>query len=175
MTDQVWLRYAGAISGFVGALTGIGGVILGILAFRRTGQLKTLDLRLQLRRCELILMSDVAGIFEIMESAKKSHMSLGAAQGGYHSGAMQHWLAERDADLAIAKSLREQVVALGTASNTMSQGDLETRLNAVKDLQHKLAKFAGKYNDSLAEDNEGRVQLRADQRVAMRARMEGKQ
>ena len=87
---------------------------------------------------------------------------------------MQHWLAEWDTDLANAKLLREQVIALGTASNSMSQGDLEIRLNAVQDLQHKLGKLAGKYNGSLIKDDEGRVQLRADQRAAMQARMEGK-
>ena len=174
MTGEVWLSYAGSIGGLIGALTGIGGVILGALAFRRTGQLKALDLRLELRRCERMLTSEDADIVELLESAKKSHTRLGAAQGGYRSGAMQHWLAEWDTDLANAKLLREQVIALGTASNSMSQGDLEIRLNAVQDLQHKLGKLAGKYNGSLIKDDEGRVQLRADQRAAMQARMEGK-
>ena len=174
MTGEVWLSFAGAIGGLIGALTGIGGVILGALAFRRTGQLKALDLRLELRRCERMLTSEVADIVELLERAKKSHTRLGAAQGSYRSGAMQHWLAEWDTDLANAKLLREQVIALGTASNSMSQGDLEMRLNAVHDLQHKLAKLAGKYNGSLIKDDESRVQLRADQRAAMPARMEGK-
>lgn len=174
MTNQVWLSYIGAIGGLIGALTGIGGLVLGILAFRRTGQLKALDLRLELRRCERILKSDAGDIAKLLESAKASHTRLGAAQGSYHSGAMQHWLTEWDTDLANAKSLTEQVIALDTSSYTTSQRDLEARLCAVQDLQHKLTKLADKYNGSLTKDDDARVQLRADHRVAMQARMEGK-
>ena len=174
MAGQVWLNYAGAIGGFIGSVTGIGGLVLGILAFRRTGQLKALDLRLELRRCERVLRSDADGIVKLLESAKASHSRLSAAQGCYHSGAMQHWLAEWEADLANAKALLEQVNALGETGKPLLQDHLEGRLNAVQDLQHWLDKLACKYTDSLTEDNEGRVQLRADQRAATQARMEGK-
>lgn len=174
MTSQVWLEYAGAIGGLIGALTGIGGLVLSILAFRRTGQLKALDLRLELRRCERMLRSDASGICDLLEDAKASHTKLGAAHGSYHSGAMEHWLAEWDTDRSSASALVEQVVDLGEPGEAMSQGDLEARLNAVQDLQHQLANLAGKYKDSLAKDDEGRAQLRADHRVVMQARMEEK-
>lgn len=174
MPSQDWLTYIGAIGGLVGVLSGIGGLVLAILAFRRTGQLKALDLRLELRACERLLHSDADDIVHLLESVKASHSALCAAQGSYHSGAMQHWLAEWAIDLASAKSLVEQVVALGTVGSAMSQAELEVRLNAVQDLQHQLAKLAGKYNSNLAKDDAGRVQLQADHRVAMQARIEGK-
>jgi hypothetical protein len=174
MAAHDWPTYIGAIGGIVGTLTGIGGLVLGILAFRRTGQLKALDLRLELRGRERLLCSEAAEIVPLLESAKASHTKLGAAQGNYHSGSMQHWLGEWGADMASAKSLQEQVGALGTSPNAMSQAQLEARLNAVQDLQHQLSKLSGNYKESLAKDDAGRVQLRADQRVIAQARIEGK-
>ena len=121
-----------------------------------------------------MLRSDASGICDLLEDAKASHTKLGAAHGSYHSGAMEHWLAEWDTDRSSASALVEQVVDLGEPGEAMSQGDLEARLNAVQDLQHQLANLAGKYKDSLAKDDEGRAQLRADHRVVMQARMEEK-
>lgn len=105
MPNQVWLTYIGAIGGLIGAFTGIGGLVLAILAFRRTGQIKALDLRLDLRLCERSLRSDANDIVHLLEGAKTSHTRFGAARGTYHSGAMQCWLDEWAIDLASAKSL----------------------------------------------------------------------
>ena len=174
MLDQDWLTYIGAIGGLVGALSGIGGLVLAILAFRRTGQLKALDLRLDVRRCERSLNSDAGDIIQLLESAKASHTHLGAAQGNYQSGAMQHWLADWDTDLASAELLVKQTAALGTARRGLSQPEFEARLNTVQDLQHQLAKLSSKYHGMLAKDDIGRAQLRADQRVVTQARIEGK-
>ena len=174
MASQDWLTFISVIGGAVGALTGIGGLVLAILAFRRTGQLKSLDLRLELRSCERALRSDASDIVQLLENAKASHTRLGAAQHNYHSGAMQHWLTEWGTDLARAKSLSQQVAALGTAGKALSQAGLEARLNEVQNLQHELAKLSGKYSGLLAKDDVGRAQLHADQRVVMQARIEGK-
>lgn len=174
MASHDWLTYIGVIGGVVGTLTGIGGFVLAVLAFRRTGQLKALDLRLELRRCERSLRSDAGGIVQLLETAKASHTRLGAAQGNYRSGAMQHWLTEWATDLAVAESLVQQVAVLGTVNSAMSQAELETSLNAVQNLQHELAKLSGKYTDALSKDDVGRAQLQANQRVVMQARIEGK-
>lgn len=174
MASHDWATYIGVIGGVVGTLTGVGGFVLGILAFRRTGQIKALDLRLELRRCERSLRSEAGGIVQLLESAKASHTRLGAAQGNYQSGAMQHWLTEWGTDLASAESLAQQVAALGTVNNAMSQAELEASLNAVQNLQHELAKLSAKYTGSLGKDDIGRAQLHADQRAVMQARIEGK-
>lgn len=174
MLSHDWLTYIGAIGGAVGTLAGIGGFVLATLAFRRTGKLKALDLRLELRRCERSLRAEASGIVQLLETAKGSHTRLGAAQGNYRSGAMQHWLTEWATDLAVAESLVQQVADLGTVNNAMSQAELETSLNAVQNLQHELTKISGKYTGTLSKDDVGRAQLQADQRVVMQARINGK-
>lgn len=174
MANQEWVTNIGAVGGIVGAITGIGGLVLAVLAFRRTGQLKALDLRLELRRCERSLRSDANDIIQLLESARASHTRLGAAQGNFHSGAMQQWLAEWDTDLVSGKSLMEHVAVLGAPDEGISQAELETRLNTVQDLQLQLAKLSGKYRDVLSKDDASRIQLQADHRAAMQARIEGK-
>ncbi|MGH9694628.1 MAG: hypothetical protein ACRD5Z_10825 [Bryobacteraceae bacterium] len=174
MANHDWSTYVGVIGGVVGMLAGVGGFVLGILAFRRTGQLKALDLRLELRRCERSLRSDAGGIVQLLEGSKASHTRLGAAQGNYRSGAMQHWLVEWGTDLASAESLVQQVATLGTFNDAMSQAELEASLNAVQNLQHELAKLSAKYSGSLDKDDVGRAQLHVDQRAIMQARIERK-
>ena len=90
MSGQSWLAYTGAIAGIVGAITGVAGAILAALALHRTSQLKALDLRLELRRTESTLQSDIHDLIPLMESAKTSRTRLAAAQLCYHSGATTH-------------------------------------------------------------------------------------
>ena len=72
MSDQNWLAYTGAIAGIIGAITGVAGAFLALLAFRRTGQLKALDLRLELRRTESTLQSDIHDLVSLLQNAKAS-------------------------------------------------------------------------------------------------------
>ncbi len=174
MSGQSWLAYTGAIAGIVGAITGVAGAILAALALHRTSQLKALDLRLELRRTESTLQSDIHDLIPLMESAKTSRTRLAAAQLCYHSGATTHWLSEWDLDLTGAKLLVEGASDLDVDCSKFSQAELEARLVTVHKLQHQVAKIYGKYKNSLAADDAGREQLRADQRVITQARLEGK-
>lgn len=174
MSGQSWLAYSGAIAGIIGAVTGIAGAILAFLAFRRTAQIKALDLRLELRRTESTLQSDIHDLIPLLESAKASRTRLAAAQGSYHSGATAYWLSQWDTDLADANSLVEGASVLDVDCSTFSQAELEARLVTVHKLQRQVAQLAGKYKNSLAADDTGREQLQADQRVITQARLSGK-
>ena len=174
MSGQSWLAYTGAIAGIIGAVTGMAGAVLAALALRRTGQLKALDLRLELRRTESTLQSDIHDLVPLLESAKTSRTRLAAAQGCYHSGATTHWLSQWDIDLVDANSLVEGASVLDRDCSTFSQAELEARLITVHKLQRQVAKLSGKYKSSLAADDAGREQLHADQRIITQARLEGK-
>ena len=174
MSEQTWLAYIGAIAGIVGAVTGIAGAVVAVLAFRRTSELKSLDLRLELRRTESTLRSDIQDLVPLLERAKKSRTKLAAAQGSFNSGATAHWLSQWDSDLAEANQLVAGTTALDIDCSGFSQAKLEARLVTVHKLQHQVAQLSGKYDVSLAEDDSGREQLRADQRVITQARLDGK-
>ena len=174
MSDQNWLAYTGAIAGIIGAITGVAGAFLALLAFRRTGQLKALDLRLELRRTESTLQSDIHDLVSLLQNAKASRTRLAAAQGNYHSGATTHWLSQWDTDFAAANSLVEGASVLDIDCSAFSQAELEARLITIHKLQRQVAQLAGKYQSSLAADDTGRAQLREDQRAITQARLEGK-
>jgi hypothetical protein len=165
MSEQSWLAYTGAIAGIIGAVTGIAGAALAFLAFRRTGQLKALDLRLELRRTESTLQSDIHDLVPLLEIAKASRTRLAVAQGSCNSGATKHWISQWDTDLAGANYLVEGASVLDIDCSKFSQAKLEARLITVHKLQRQVAQLAGKYKSSLLADDAGREQLRADQRV----------
>ena len=45
-----WPPYVGVVTGIVGMITGVTGACLGYLGYRRSGRVKALDLRLELRK-----------------------------------------------------------------------------------------------------------------------------
>jgi hypothetical protein len=174
VSEQYWLIYTGAIAGVIGAVTGIAGAVLAFFAFRRTGQLKSLDLRLELRRTEATLQSEILSLVPLLERAKVSRTRLAAAQGSFHSGATKHWLSQWDLDVLEANSLTEGASVLDADCTKFSHAQLETRLITVHKLQGQVSTLSNKYKSSLAADDLGRERLQADQRVITQARIEGK-
>ena len=173
MSEPGWLAYVGAITGGIGAVTGIAGAILGYIGFRRTGQIKALDLRLELRRTESTLREDIHDLLPLLERAKTSRTRLAAAEGRLHA-VTAHWTSHWDTDLAEANSLVAGSSALDVDCSRFSQAELEDRLINIHKLQHKVGRLAQKYQDFLAEDDIGRDHLRENQRVTTQARLDGK-
>ncbi|RMD18436.1 hypothetical protein EA837_03210, partial [Klebsiella pneumoniae] len=50
MANPSWTDYVGVVTGLVGMMTGISGAVMGYLGYRRSNQIKALDLRLALRK-----------------------------------------------------------------------------------------------------------------------------
>ncbi len=174
MSEPSWLAYTGAVAGIIGAVTGITGAVLAYFAFRRTDQHKALDLRLELRKTESTLRSDIHDLIPLLERAKASRTRLASAQGNYDSGATKHWISQWETDLAEANSLVAESSVLDIDCSGFSQTNLEARLIIVHKLEHQVFQFTNKYRDSLAADDTGREQLQADQRVITQARLESK-
>ena len=173
MPSQTWFVYIGAITGVVGCLTGIAGAVLAYLAFRRSGNLKSLDLRMELRRTLAVLQSDSSDLEPLLRSAKGSRSALAAAR-GYRDGAMVAWLKQWETDAEHARELVATAASYNVDLSAFTQGQLEQHFSSVHKLQLQIGKLTAKYQASLSADNAGRTQLAADQRAAMQARMEGK-
>jgi hypothetical protein len=52
MSDLTWLGYVGAVSGAIGTVTGVAGAVMGFIGFQNSRAMKSLDLRLALRKDE---------------------------------------------------------------------------------------------------------------------------
>ena len=59
MAEPHWAGYVGMVTGVIGAITGIAGAIMGYIGYRRSNKLKSLDLRLELRKSISDVLSPV--------------------------------------------------------------------------------------------------------------------
>jgi hypothetical protein len=166
MSDPVWLSYAGALTGVVGAVTGISGAVMGYVAYRRSGELKALDLRLELRKSESELQRTVEELPARLEYAKKSHIAVASAIGMFGSGAFKRWDTDWQADLASVRSLPTELPPANFDYASASHSELEARLVAVHALRGKAAHIQEKYEAALAADDKEREHIRADHRVS---------
>ena len=71
------------------AVPGCLAAVLGWRNYRRTGKMKTLDLRLELRKVDAEIKSLVLGLPELLDTAKVSRERVLTASGRAQSGAMQ--------------------------------------------------------------------------------------
>jgi hypothetical protein len=161
VADADWLSYAGAIAGVVGAITGIAGSVLGYIAYRRSDELKALDLRLELRKNTRSLADEANELIPLLQSARKSKAAVSAANGTYRSGATEKWMAEWERD---KKRVEEFLVEVPNPEDKflgLSPSTLETKLVEVHRLKQSAFRVRTKYSDSVAEDESARAQIAA--------------
>lgn len=175
MPDPAWLSYAGAITGTVGAITGIAGATMGYISYRRSGQMKALDLRLELRKAVNDLRSTVQSLPPLLERAKKSHTAVAAAIGHLGSGALQQWHSDWNADFSAVRLLESEVPDPSINYENLAHSELETKLVVVHSIQSKATRVSEKYHVALAADDKEREQIRADVRIQTQAKLGGRQ
>ena len=165
MADPVWLGYTGAIAGVIGAVTGVAGSVLGYIAYRRSDQLKALDLRLELRKNVASLISDASELLPLLEYAQKSKLAVAAATGMYKSGATEKWVSECEVDKTTATSLIEKLPKADEPYAEFSPSDLESKLVEVHSQQDAISRLRKKYEESLATDDKDRAQIVAARNI----------
>ena len=167
MTETEWLSYTGAITGVIGTLTGIGGAIMGYISYRRSGQLKALDLRLELRKADHDLRDTVKGLGPLLDRAMKSRRSILAAIGQYNSGAHDQWVSEWEQTQKEVRVLEENLPDLDTDHKDLGASALETNLVTVHATQSKAAQIRDRYSTYLESDDKEREHHRAAQRESV--------
>jgi hypothetical protein len=167
MADSNWLSYVGAITGTIGAITGIAGAAMGFVSYRRSGQMKALDLRLELRKVVCDLHDTMQSLPPLLERARRSRTAVAAATG--QSGALQQWQGEFDKDLSSVQQLAADAPDLSSTYESMSYSELESELVSVHQVQSKAIRLSEKYRASLAADDKEREHVRADVRSATHA------
>lgn len=85
MSDGELLSYVVAVTGVVGAVTGIAGAVMGFISYRRSKEMKTLDLRLELMK----LLTQLFHECKWRKQVREWHiaLSLGKVQAGLPSAA----------------------------------------------------------------------------------------
>lgn len=161
MTEADYLTYIGAFTGAIGALTGIVGAVAGVIAYRRTNQIKALELQLELRKEITTLHHQVADLAPLLLKAKTSRERASAAMGTPHSGAFGEWLTRWTADCAALATLRSELPDANANLGTASLLQLTETLALTHSLSSRAEALRTKYQGSFAADDTDREHIRA--------------
>lgn len=165
MASPDWLSYLSLAFGVIGTVS-------GCLAYRRTGQLKTLDLRIELRRTDVDLRHLVLNLPAKLEYAKRSYRAASAASGSYHSGATKKWLCDFEDDLLTLKALEDRLPAADDDYQSKDSSSMESEIVKRHKLLVEARELAAKYAESVASDDKRRENIREDIRTAIKERKE---
>jgi hypothetical protein len=174
MSEADLLAYTGTMTGIVGAITGIAGAIMGYVGYRRTEDLKALDLRIELQKANSDLRQLVLDLPSHLEFARKSRKAVSSATGRLDSGALEQWLSECEVDLAAASSMIAGLPSPEGRYQGLSHADLEQKLVEVHVAASEAAKLRQKYDASLAADEKDRDHIKQDTRARWQAKVGGR-
>jgi uncharacterized protein YsxB (DUF464 family) len=159
MSDPILVSYVGMVTGIIGSITGIAGGILGYIGYRKSNEIKSLDLRIELRKG----ISEFEVLFlkteELLPYANKSRRAVAAALGAFQSGAMVKWNQDYENDLAVLKNLSENKPIISNPEK-LSQISLEQEIINFHGLQLQLKELNEKYTAHLQADEKERDRLK---------------
>jgi hypothetical protein len=95
------------VTGTIGTITGTAGAVLGYKGYRRSQEMKALDLRLELRKAEVDYRRSVGELPELLRQARQSRQAVLAGLGTLHTGAFKAWVEQWEKDNATAKAMGE--------------------------------------------------------------------
>lgn len=157
MADPHWTIYAGMVTGIVGA-------ILVYLGYRKSKQIKALDLRIELKRAVANIIFDFKNLREQMEKGNKSRMAVAAAMGFLNSGRMNKWKKGFEYDQKAANELAKELPDEDTYYDHLDTNELEAKLIESHKIQRKIQKLSEKYSEEITRDDEQRKQIRENMR-----------
>lgn len=160
MSELGWPDYVGMISGAIGAITGIAGAIMGYISYQKTNSMKTLDLRLELRRTATQLLADLAQLKDLIDYADKSRTAVAAATGMLHSGQMVIGNQGIAADKKKVMELDATAPKAKDEYQALTERELESKLVDVHRLQISAIELINKYEAEVAKDDEGRRHIK---------------
>ena len=147
----------GMLTGIVGGASGLIGLFVSIWNVRRVSAIKSLDLRLELRRALEDHALQRNGIEEFLDRVFQSHRRVQAVQVGTGGGAARILEEEFTNDKAWLARLLEAAPRARESYQDLSPAQLEEELVAVHRSSGQLKALRDKYNDVLQKDDEWRV------------------
>lgn len=155
----------GTVTGIVGAITGPAGCVIGWISYRRSQQIKTLDLRLELRREILGVRVEIEALSSLLERAQMSRSAVSAAMGiGQQSSANQIWKVKWENDVKALRCLARELPDAKETYERSKPKELENKLVEIHALAAKAAQLRNRYETALASDDKDRDRIRSDAR-----------
>ncbi len=137
---------------YTGMLTGLAGAVVAILAFKRSGEIKSLDLRVSCKKDIVELDELIDSLRSTFEKSKESRPRILSAIGKFRSGSMVVWQQQVDADM---NTIQELLNRRDTIQPKIDQTDpvrLEALLVNVHEIKVKVISLLDKYENELKKD-----------------------
>ena len=152
------------LASYVGMFTGIAGMITGYLGYRASKTVKTMDLRIELKKQVKTLHQSYDDLLELMRRAEQSRYAVSTAIGVFNSGGTEKWRQDIDAEKVRLKEAFKGYPDENADFLDFSQNRLEQELINIHGKQTELASISKKYASSIQQDDRERSELRADMR-----------
>lgn len=165
MSEPAWMSYVGMATGVVGAVTGIAGAIMGYVSYRRSNSLKSLDLRIELKKAVNVAHVSLQQLDSLIDDANKSREGVASATGRFKSGMMQKWKNEIHEDKNKVKLLHQNAPEANKSYDDCGPKELESKLVEVHQLQVQIDSIRSKYEAAVRADDEERKHIREDIRA----------
>lgn len=149
------------VLGYVGAITGIIGSVLGYVGYRQSGQMKAVDLRLQLGQAENLLRIALEHLPDLMNTAKRSRANVTSFNG--QTGALQAWNNSHEEDVRAGAQLAMDLSLVTSGDySSLTPAELAEKVIKLHEFSLKTSRLTEKYKSSLAEDDRAREERRAE-------------
>ncbi|MGY4728279.1 MULTISPECIES: hypothetical protein [Burkholderia] len=168
MANLSWTDFVGVVTGVVGMATGISGAVMGYLGYRRSNQIKALDLRLALQKDLGEARESITTLRQLMADAEGSRKATLAARGLGRSGALMVWEKALELDRAEVTKISAAIPRESSDFSAMSEKQLESEIIAAHKIKTCLSTLVEKYRGELATDADSRRQI-GQQATAMAA------
>ncbi len=159
---MIWTDYVGIFTGIIGAITGIFGAILSIVSYRKANTLKSLDLRLELRKAVSNCNDSALSLDPFIEQVDSSKKAVAAASGCFRSGMMEKWSKDVLEDKRLVAELADEFPRPSETFSKLTPELLEQELVSIHQIHRKLASIREKYETTLRKDDE----IRKENRIA---------
>lgn len=163
MADPHWTSYVGMAAGLIGAFT-------GIIGYRKASSLKSLDLRLELRKSTHNAHTDLNQLEDLINRADKSRNMVASARSFLGSGRMITWKKDIETDKAKLEPLLNNAPDPEGNPEKYSQSKLELKLIEIHKFQMEINDLKEKYVAELLKDDEERKQIMEDNRASLAQR-----
>lgn len=160
MAEPHWTGYVGMATGIIGTISGVAGAIMGYVSYRRSNSLKSLDLRLQLRKEEHTAKSALANLAKLIDHANSSRKMVAAGTGRLGSSMMQQWKKEVEDDKTTLGKMLQNAPNTEEDYEILEEKELETRLVRVHEFQGEIDKLKEKYEAAIRSDDKDRERIR---------------
>jgi hypothetical protein len=156
ITDNI-----GAVAGIIGSITGVVGMVMGGLGYWKSSQVKSLDLRLELRKRLGDAHHALRSLPELLDYADGSRHRI-LAQAG-QGGAVVRWETDLATDRAAIGNIAAAVRDEDANFDALSDCQLEAEIAAAHKQALRLEGFVSKYRETVAADDDRRRDIRREQ------------